>query len=164
MIMARDRTRICPDCGSVMAESVVELEASGSGYALTLTGVPVASCRHCRTLLTIDEYGQAGLDSLIIATGEALETLAPIAQGELKYLSMHCRKCGAVLSKKLDTDRGRFRASTQLGTTGLLIGVEYYGSSLTCPKCGIRHPHLPSPLYHSVRDSLTRAVSHYLQH
>jgi hypothetical protein len=140
----------------------IELDASGSGYTLSLTGVPAASCRHCRTTLTISETGEMGLDSLIVATVEALETLAPIAQGELRFLSMHCRKCMSALPKKPDKDRGRFRANAYLGTTGTLLGVEYYGQSFTCPKCMVKHPHLPSPLYHKVKDSLTRAARNYL--
>jgi hypothetical protein len=139
----------------------VELNASGSGYTLTLTGVPVYSCRRCRTSLMIDEFGELGLDSIVVATVNALETLGPEAQGEPRYLSFHCRSCRATLPKVDDPVRSHFRSNAVLGTTGKLIGVDFYGAAFSCPRCHTTHPHLPSPLYHKIKDAVTRAARFY---
>ena len=110
----------------------------------------------------IDEYGTYGIDSIIMATVSALEILAGEPQGELKYLSYRCRKCKSTLPETVDPTRANFRANAKLGTTGKIIGIDFFGAAFTCPKCHTKHPHLPSPLYHKIKDSITRAATFYL--
>jgi len=153
---------LCERCGGSVSQTHAVLEASGHGYTLTVTGVPVSTCRRCRTSQMISEYGELNLDAIISATVTALETLAPHNEGEQKYLTQHCRNCRTKLPDSVDPVRAHFRANAAIGTTSELVGVDYYGSAFTCPSCLLKHPHLPSPLYHKIKDSVTRAAQHYL--
>lgn len=147
-----------------MLETRVVLDASGPGFRLTLSGIPVYSCVQCLTSLRLDEHVGPSLTDIAAAAMSGLETVSPIARGEPKDLTFHCRECNTRMPDKADETRAHFMVNAPLRLGGHLVGIEYYGDAVTCPSCKVRHPWLPAILYHNVLDSVTRAASHYLPH
>jgi len=150
----------CSRCNSQLQQSMVELDASGHGYSLRITGVPVFSCEHCGYNLIINE-NIAGVNDIVAAAMSALDNLGPISLGTPRATPSHCRSCRAQLPSEIDSVPGTFISNHRIGSTSYTIGVSFRGESLTCQSCGKKHPHLPSVLYHEVSRSITRAASHY---
>jgi hypothetical protein len=152
----------CPECQQLYSRTHIELNASGSGFTLTLTNVPVEGCRHCMTDLMMSHYGDYSVDAVILAAINALETLAPVQEGELKYLTTHCRVCKGKIPNVPDENRATFKANAGIGRTREVLGVDYYGDAISCPKCGTRHPNLTPVIYHKIKDSIARSAALYL--
>ena len=139
------------------------MEAHGRGYLLTIHGVPVVRCGKCRTSYEMTEYGPLNLDSIYVAVITALEFTSPKTMGSPHDVLLCCRHCGMKLPVSLDTKRAVYSASTKLGLTGWTISIEYTGASYSCVRCLQKHLHLPSSMYHNIRDSLTRAAQLYVK-
>ena len=153
---------LCGRCGGRLLETRIVLDASGPGFRMTISGVPVYSCVQCLTPLRLDEHVGPGVQDIAAAAMSGLEQVAPIGRGEPKNLSFHCRECNTKLADTADETRAHFLVNAPLKPGGQVIGIEYYGDAVTCPRCAIRHPWLGAVLYHQVLDSVTLAASHYL--
>jgi len=155
-------SRLCKNCGRSLSQSQVSLDASGSGFTLIVTGIPVFSCLTCGSPLVADEIGEACPDAIVLAVVNALESLAVENRSDPLQTSLHCRVCKTRLPHKSTGARANFRANFPLYPGGALIGVEYYGEAIACPRCGVNHPCLSPLLYHQIRDSIMRALAFYL--
>jgi hypothetical protein len=158
-----ERLAICPKCGRRVKRNLVRIEASGAGYSLGVSGIPVFYCHKCDPSYLIPESGGPGLQDIITGVLTALESVSPRRMGGPGYPSLHCRKCGTRLPDATDRVKGHFRERAAIGPGSELIGVDYLGGAITCPRCGLKHPHLPATLYHQIRDSLTTAAQFYVR-
>jgi len=152
---------MCTGCGQTMKKTSVSLNASGDGYSLTVSGVPVYSCHNCGTSLSLADSTNT-VRELVTTIIHALDTLAPIGYDNTMGSPRQCRHCRALLPKERDRSRAHFTASARLEPGREVIGVEYYGDALTCPDCGRRHPCVNSAVCHKISTEIQRAASYYV--
>jgi ribosomal protein L40E len=162
--MEKGITGICEGCRQPFSITYIKLDGSASGYTLAVSGVPAVGCRDCGTQLMMSYSGTLGLDAIILAIINALESIAPVPAADTRGQVYHCRHCKARLPDSVDRHRAHFSASAGIGRTSEIIGIEYFGDAITCPSCATKHPHLPSTLYHKIKDSVSRAAEFYLPH
>lgn len=153
---------ICKKCKKAMRLNKIELDASGAGYTLMLSGIPVHCCDNCHTSPKLEESEGIGVDEIVSATMSALETLSASAWGQAPGVSFQCLKCRAKLPDVPDADRAYFKANAPMGSRKDILGVMYHGDSLTCGKCSKKHTTLPPALYHKIRAEIAESISHYL--
>ncbi len=146
-----------------MRQSRAVIDASGPGFALTISGVPVFACDECRTSLHLHETGP-GVNDIIAAVMDALDKLGANSLGTPMHVPNQCRKCKTTLPREIDKSRAHFAMSSPMGPGGAIIGIQYYGNALTCPKCGQKHPHLSPVVYHNITDSIYKASAIYMRY
>jgi len=152
---------MCTGCGQKMRKSSTSLSASGSSYSLAVSGVPVYSCDNCSSSLVLAD-GHNTVTELTTTIINALDTLAPIGFNVPMGSPRQCRYCRADLPKEIDPNKAHFTASARLEPSGEVIGVEYYGDALSCPKCGRKHPFITGGTCHEIAREIQLAASHYI--
>jgi len=154
--------KVCSRCGLGLRRATVSLQGSGTGFSLTVSGIPVYACDGCGTSLVFYEEWRT-VDEIVTAVIEALDSLAPGSFGSPLHSSRQCVKCKANLPREIDKRKARFTASARMQPDGNLIGIQYQGDSLTCPTCARRYPYITPVTYHEIAQTIRRAASFYLR-
>ena len=152
---------VCMHCGQQMRKASISVDASGSGFSLTVTGVPAYACDNCATPLRLAD-GVNSVREITTAIISALDTLTPIGTGFPMHGSRQCRECKAVLPNQIDKIRAHFKANAKMEPGKEIIGIIFYGDALTCPRCARKHPYLISSVYHQISDAIRRATTYYV--
>ncbi len=143
-----------------MRQARISIDASGTGFALSISGIPVYACDECRSSLQFADYGET-VDAVITAVISVLDRLAPTGYGSPTHTPRQCNRCRENLPREMDGSRAHFADSIPLGPGGVMIGVKYFGNALTCPHCGTRHPYVTPVTFHEIADSIRRAATLY---
>ncbi len=114
--------------------------------------------------MMIAEFDGITLFDIITSAMNALEAFAPEFMGEPDGISPHCRTCRTRLSGKADMPRSHFRSNAPFKSREGTLGVDFFGDSVTCPKCFLKHTWMPGTLYHKIKASVTRAANVYSRH
>jgi hypothetical protein len=142
-----------------LRRATVSLQGSGTGFSLTISGIPVYACDGCGTSLVFYDDWRT-VDEIVTAVIDALDSLAPAAFGS-PHTSRQCAKCKTNLPREIDKRKARFTANARMQPTGELIGVVFQGDSLTCPTCARRYPCITPATYHEIAQTVRRAASLY---